>query len=106
MCILLDESVPWRHGPLLTGHTSTSAQRRGWAGVKNGKLLALAANEFDVLLTADRGMAYQQNIDHLPIAILIVLAKSNRLEDLARAIPVILGALAQLPPRTLRKVAA
>jgi len=106
MRILLDESVPWRLGPLLTGHTSTSVQRHGWAGVKNGKLLALAANEFDVLLTADRGMEYQQNIDNLPIAILIVLAKSNRLEDLTLAIPVILGALAQLPPRTLRKVAA
>lgn len=106
MRILLDESVPWRLGPLLTGHTFTSVQRHRWAGVKNGKLLALAANEFDVLLTADRGMEYQQNIDDLPIAVLIVLAKSNRLEDLALAIPVILGALAQLPPRTLRKVAA
>jgi hypothetical protein len=51
-------------------------------------------------------MEYQQNLDDLPIAILIVLAKSNRLEDLALTIPVILGALTQLPPRTLRKVAA
>lgn len=106
MRILLDESVPWRLGPLLTGHTTTSVQRHGWASIKNGKLLALAANEFDVLLTADKGMAYQQNLETLPIAILIVLAKSNRIDDLARAVPVILGALAELPPRTLRKIAA
>ena len=54
MRILLDESVPGRLGALLTGHTSVSVQRRGWAGIKNGKLLALATGEFDVLLTADK----------------------------------------------------
>jgi hypothetical protein len=52
------------------------------------------------------GMEYQQNLATLPVAILVVLASSNRIEDLALAVPAILGALAQLPPRTLRKVAA
>ena len=106
MRILLDESVPGRLGPLLTGHSSVTVQRRGWASIKNGKLLALAAVEFDVLLTADKGMEYQQNLTTLPIAILIVVARSNRIDDLACAIPAILAALAELPPRTLRKVAA
>ena len=106
MRILLDESVPGRLGPLLTGHSSVTVQRRGWASIKNGKLLALAAGEFDVLLTADKGMEYQQNLATLPIAILIVLARSNRIDDLACAIPAILAALAELAPRTLRKVAA
>ena len=106
MRILLDESVPGRLGPLLTGHSSVAVQRRGWASIKNGKLLALAAGEFDVLLTADKGMEYQQNLTTLPIAILIVLARSNRIDDLACAIPAILATLAELPPRTLRKVAA
>ena len=69
-------------------------------------MLALAAGEFDVLLTADKGMEYQQNLATLPVAILIVLARSNRIEDLALAMPRILAALAELPPRTLRKVAA
>jgi hypothetical protein len=45
--------VPWRLGPLLTGRGTTSVQRQGGAGVKNGKLLALAASEIDALLTAD-----------------------------------------------------
>ena len=106
MRILLDESVPGRLGPLLAGHTAVSVQRKGWASNKNGKLLALAADEFDVLLTADKGMEYQQNMATLPVAILVVLARSNRIEDLALAVPSILAALAEIPPRTLRKVAA
>jgi predicted nuclease of predicted toxin-antitoxin system len=106
MRILLDESVPWRLGRLLAGHTFTSVQRHGWASIKNGKLLALAAEEFDVLLTADKGMEYQQNQEALPVAILVVLSKSNRLQDLALAVPAILKALDELQPCTLRRVAA
>ena len=106
MRILLDESVPGRLGSLLTGHSVATVQRKGWASIKNGKLLALAAGEFDVLLTADKGMEYQQNLATLPVSILIVLARSNRLEDLAAGVPVILSALAELQPRTLRKVVA
>ena len=68
--------------------------------------LALAAGEFDVLLTADKGMEYQQNQATLPVAILIVLARSNRIEDMAAAVPAILSALEDLAPRTLGKVAA
>lgn len=106
MRILLDESVPSRLGPLLVGHSAITVQRQGWASIKNGKLLALAAAEFDVLLTADKGMEYQQNLATLPVAILIVIARSNRIEDLAAAIPVILSALADLKPRTLQKLSA
>lgn len=105
MRILLDESVPGRLGALLIGHESVTVQRRGWSSIKNGKLLALAAGEFDVVLTADKGMEYQQNISTLPVAVLIVLARSNRLEDMAPAVPSILAALQDLPPRALRKVA-
>jgi hypothetical protein len=83
-----------------------TVQRRGWASIKNGKLLALAAGQFDVLLTADKGMEYQQDLATLPVAILIVLARSNRIEDLAQAVPAILEALIELPPKTLRKIAA
>jgi predicted nuclease of predicted toxin-antitoxin system len=106
MHILLDESVPWRLGRWLAGHSTTSVQRRGWAGIQNGRLLALAASEFDVLLTADRGIEYQQNQEALPIAVLVVLAKSNRMDDLALVVPAILKALEELEPRTLRRVAA
>ena len=106
MRILLDESVPEKLGKLLVGHTCTTVQRQGWASIKNGKLLALAKDQFDLLLTADKGMEYQQNQDALPVAILVVRARSNRLEDLARAVPAILAALDEIPPRGFRKVAA
>lgn len=105
MRILLDESVPGPMSRLLVGHEAISVQKRGWSGVKNGKLLALAAAEFDVLLTADKGIEYQQNLQTLPIAVLIVLAKSNRMKDLTMAIPEVLAALQTLAPRTLQKVA-
>jgi predicted nuclease of predicted toxin-antitoxin system len=107
MRILLDESVPAKFGALLTGHTTVTVQRQGWTSIKNGKLLALAASEdFDVLLTADKGMAYQQNLATLPVSILIVLAKSNRIEDLALAVPRILKNLEEMKPRTLLKITA
>lgn len=104
MRILLDESVPSRLGQLLVGHAVKSVQRHGWSGIKNGKLLALAATGFDVLLTADKGIEYQQNLATLPIAVLIVLARSNRLEDMAGAVPNVLKALANLQPRTVQRV--
>ena len=106
MRILLDESVPARLGSLLVGHEASSVQRRGWAGIKNGKLLTLAATEFDVLLTADKGIEHQQNLATLPIAVLIVLSRSNRMEDMAPAVPAILTALSDLQPRSICKVAA
>ena len=105
MRILLDESVPTRLGRLLMGHDVKSVQRHGWGGIKNGKLLALAASEFDVLLTADKGIEYQQNLTTLPVAVLIVLANSNRLEDMALVVPNILKALVNLQPRTVQRVA-
>ena len=69
-------------------------------------MLTLAATEFDVLLTADKGIEHQQNLAALPIAVLIVLARSNRMEDMAPAVPAILTALSELQPRSIRKVAA
>ena len=106
MRILLDESVPEKLGKLLVGHTCSTVQRQGWASIKNGELLALARDQFDLLLTADKGMEHQQNQDTLPVAIIVVRARSNRIEDLARAVPAILVALDEIPPRGFRKVAA
>jgi predicted nuclease of predicted toxin-antitoxin system len=104
MRILLDESIPARLGALLVGHDTQSVQKRGWSGLKNGKLLAQAALEFDVLLTADKGIEYQQNLSALPVAVVILQAKTNRLDDLARLVPTLLAALQELPPRSLQKV--
>jgi predicted nuclease of predicted toxin-antitoxin system len=106
MRILLDEDLPRRLGRLLTGHEVSTVQRCGWAGVKNGKLLALAASQFDVFLTMDSNLEYQQNLTMLPIAVLVIQALSNRIEALEPVVPNILAELDHLPPRSLRRVAA
>ena len=90
---------------LLVGHSCSTVQRQGWASIKNRKLLAFAKDHFDVLLTADKDMEYQQNQDTLPVGIVVVRAKTNRLQDLALAVPSILVALNDMLPRTLRRVA-
>ena len=61
MRILIDECFDWRLGRALTGHDCVSVQKMGWGGIKNGRLLALAQAEFDVFLTADRNLSFQQN---------------------------------------------
>jgi len=109
MRILLDEDIPRRLGVLILGHEVTTVQRCGWAGIKNGKLLALAADMFDVFVTMDQNLEYQQNLQTLqtlPIAVLVVEAVSNRIEHLTPLVPSILRELGQIPPCTLRRIDA
>ncbi len=65
----------------------------GWASIKNGELLALASERFDVFVTADRNLPYQQNVRTLPIAIVVLQAKTNRLADLLRLVPNLLAVI-------------
>jgi hypothetical protein len=84
----------------------STVQHSGWTGIKNAKLLGLAAAEFDVFLTMDRNLEFQQNLTTLPIAVLVVEAVSNRMEHLAPLVPGILKELNHIPPKSLRKVGA
>jgi predicted nuclease of predicted toxin-antitoxin system len=104
MRILLDEDLPRRLAELLVGHEVSTVQGSGWSGVKNGKLLSLAASAFDVLLTMDRNLEFQQNLVALPIAVLIVEASSNRMEHLVPLVPAILKELNHLSPKALHRV--
>ncbi len=104
MRILLDEDLPRRLGSLLIGHEPVTVQLVGWAGIKNGKLLALAATKFDLFLTMDGGLEFQQNLVTLPVAVLIVEALSNRMEHLEPLVPAMLIELNQVKPRTLRRL--
>ena len=65
----------------------------GWTSIKNGELLALAAAHFDVFLTVDRNLSFQQNIPGLAIAVMVLRAKSNRLAELSALVPALLSAL-------------
>lgn len=70
---------------------------RGWAGITNGKLLALAQAEFDVFVTVDRNLSFQQHLPKFDIAVILLKAKSNRVSDLAALIPQLLTTLADAP---------
>lgn len=94
MRILLDESVPRRLGFGLAPHFVRSVQTMGWAGLKNGALLAAASGDFDVLVTADRNMRYQQNARQLPIAVIVMLARDNTYPTLNLLTPVLMEKIA------------
>ena len=70
MRILLDECVPWPMYKLLGAHSCSSVQAEGWAGIKNGELLQRAEGEFDLFITSDQNIRYQQNLSGRRIAIL------------------------------------
>ena len=70
MKILLDECVPWPMNRLLRQHSITSVQAQGWSGVRNSELLRRAEAEFDLFITSDQNIRYQQNLADHKIAIL------------------------------------
>ena len=78
MKILLDECVPWPMHKLLAGHDCTTAQKRGWGGIKNGDLLRLAEGEFDLFITSDQSIRYQQNLAGRRIPILEISTNDLR----------------------------
>jgi len=92
--ILVDESLPRQLVPLLLGHDARMVQAEGWSGVKNGELLRRAAAAgYDVLLTPDRKLEYQQHIPSVGVAVVVVRAHTNRMADLERLVPELLKVL-------------
>jgi predicted nuclease of predicted toxin-antitoxin system len=104
--ILLDENLNWRLEQFLPGHEVKSVPRIGWAGLKNGRLLARAQDNFDVLITMDGSMASQQNLSKIKIAIVALRAPSNRLADTSPLMPKVLALLPTLKPGKVAKVSA
>lgn len=100
MNILLDECVPWPLHKLLPGHSCTTAQRRGWHSVKNGELLKLAEAEFDLFITSDQNIRYQQNLAGRRIAILEL--STNKIRRLQAAATLIQSTIASLQPGEFR----
>jgi hypothetical protein len=98
MRILIDECLDWRLSRALTGHDCVSVQKMGWSGIKNGKLLALAQEEFDVFLTADRNLSFQQNTSKLEIAVVVLATGSTQLNKTLPLVPKVLALLPGLRP--------
>ncbi|MCA9287586.1 MAG: hypothetical protein KDA05_03320 [Phycisphaerales bacterium] len=100
MRVLLDHCVPRLLGPLLEGHEVQTAAERGWDELRNGELLRAAAEDgFDAMLTVDAGIAHQQDRDSLPLAVVLIRSRSNRIVDVRPLVPAILNAVRGRPPK-------
>jgi hypothetical protein len=91
--VLLDECLPRRLKRELVGHEVRTAPEMGWASKKNGQLLALAQTNFDIFLTSDRNLSHQQNLSTFEIAVVVLIAPSNRIDDLRPLVPQLLEIL-------------
>ncbi len=101
MRILLDENLDWRLRRDLPGHQVESVPLIGWAGLKNGLLLTQAEKQFEVLLTMDSKMRFQQDFAKYRVAVIALEAKSNRLADTRPLMPKVLGVLPTVKPGTV-----
>jgi hypothetical protein len=101
MKVFLDECVDWRLLRDVAGHEVKTARQMGWTSIKNGDLLALAAAAFDVFVTVDRNLAFQPNLEALPIPVIVLRAPANRLADLRRLVADLLAVIASASPGTI-----
>lgn len=98
MKILLDECVPWKVRSVLIGHRVFTVHMMGWTGVKNGELIRLADEQFDVFLTIDKNLAYQQNLKRLRMAIVLLSVPNNKVATILEKTPKVVDLLVQLQP--------
>jgi hypothetical protein len=102
--VLLDECVDWRLSRSIIGHDVRSARQLGWTAVKNGELLTLASARFDVFVTVDRNISFQQNVSTLPVAVIVLHGRTNRLVDLLPLAPGLLEAIVSAKPGSIKIV--
>lgn len=88
------------------GHEVVTVAEAGWAGKKNGELLRLAEERFDVLLSTDKGIPHQQNVSRFDLAVVLLRAKSNAHEDLAPLMNKINAALGSMEPGSVVRIPA
>jgi predicted nuclease of predicted toxin-antitoxin system len=98
MRILLDECIDRRLAREFSGYEIKTVPQMGWAEIKDRELLILAASVFDVFITADRNLSFQQNLSPFDLALIVLQAQSNRLADLKPLVPKILDVL-DIAPR-------
>lgn len=102
MRILLDECVPWPLRRLLIGHECNTPGRLGWAGIANGDLVRLAEEQFDVFVTSDQNLRYQQNLKGRRIA--MVELSTNDLRRIERAAEALCFVLANVQAGEFRQL--
>ena len=104
MRVLLDECLPRKLQRDLAGHDARTVPEMGWASKENGDLLGLAAGHFDVFLTVDRNLSYQQDMRRFNISVVVLVARGNRLADLGPLMPQVLEVFAEIRPGQLLRV--
>lgn len=93
MRVLLDECIDWRLCRDIVGDEVKTARQMGWTAVRNGELLKLAADHFDVFVTVDRNLAFQQPLDRLPSTVIVLCAPTNCLAELRPLVPQVLAVI-------------
>jgi predicted nuclease of predicted toxin-antitoxin system len=105
MKILLDENIPHDLRHFLAGYDVFTVAYMGWSSIENGELLAKAGEGgFDAMITKDSGVEYEQHLAALPVAVLILRSKTNKLEDIRPLLPAMMGVLANLQPKSIVRV--
>ncbi|HEY2289679.1 MAG TPA: DUF5615 family PIN-like protein [Thermoanaerobaculia bacterium] len=102
--VLLDENLPRLLKRELPGFEVRTVAEMGWAGIKNGKLLRLAEAEFDILVTADQNLSYQQPVTTFQLGLAVLRARTTKLEDLMPLVPMLKEALDDLQAGQVRHV--
>lgn len=102
MRVLLDECVPWPLRKVLAEHECATPSRLGWAGIENGDLVRRAEERFDVFVTSDQSLRYQQSLKSRRIA--IVELWTNNLRELERNGDVVRRVIAEIRPGDFRRV--
>ena len=106
MKAVLDENMPKALIRLFAPEIEAwTVPQRGWSGLKNGKLLTAASAEFDALITTDQGIPHQQNLSRYAIGIVLMEARSNRIEDLAPLVPEVKAQIGSVAPGAVLHVA-
>jgi predicted nuclease of predicted toxin-antitoxin system len=104
MRILLDECVDWRLLRDLPGHDAKTVRQMGWDEVLNGALLRLAEEQFEVLITTDKNMQFQQNITSFRIGVVVLRGRTSRLRHLRELLPALLEALPSIRRGEVRTI--
>ena len=106
MKVLLDECLPKRLKRQVQADLVRTVPEMGWAGTKNGALLRLVEREFDVLLTNDQNLEHQQNLARFDLAVVVLVALSNDIEDLRPLMPAANEAMRNIGPREIKYIKA
>ena len=102
--VLLDECIDWRLSRDIVGHEVRTAHQMGWTTIKNGELLVLASEHFDVFVTVDRNLSFQQNLGTFSIAVIVLSARTNRLAELKPLVPSLLAVIKSAKPGNVKLI--